>query len=378
MHPDRVLIGSSNTVEGRRAAAALVNIYATWIPRSRILGTNVWSSELSKLVANAMLAQRISSINSISAICEQTGADVQEIAKSVGLDPRIGPLFLKAGLGFGGSCFRKDIGNLIYLARSYGLHEVGDYWNQVLVMNDLQRTRFARKVISCLNGTLRGKKITLLGFAFKKNTGDTRESLAIDIIRILVEENPAEIAIYDPGCSSANIQRELDQLTCSPRNRNAVKVCMDVYQACLNSNAILITTDWDKFKTKPSTFVSNDCKLPSPSNTASPPNGSTSSEEPLDSFANLQALQQALAGTSLPSRDQYLPEPECPSDCPECSDTLSGFNLDQDFEWARVLYHMKKPKWVFDGRGVLDVTEMERLGARVEVLGRVGTGSTLA
>jgi UDPglucose 6-dehydrogenase len=364
MHPDRVLIGSSNTIQGRRAAAALAKVYAAWVPRSKILNTNVWSSELSKLVANAMLAQRISSINSISAICEATGADVQEIARSIGSDPRIGPQFLKAGLGFGGSCFRKDVGSLIYLAKSLGLHEVGDYWNQVLTINNLQRSRFATKVISRMNGTLTGKKITLLGFAFKKNTSDTRESVAIDIVKILLEEMPAEIAIFDPCCSPENIQKELNQLYDSfnsghSRRHHIINVCTDPYQACLNANAILIVTDWDMFRTKPLTFDLNGSKQSQPL------------EEHQNGFPGLDTCHQA-PGVSTPPVivHKYLPEPPCPSNCPECGQPFPGFNLDQDFEWARILYHMKNPKWVFDGRGILDVVEMERLGAKVEVLGR--------
>ena len=349
--PDRILIGSAETLEGRQAAAALANIYAAWVPRSRILGTNIFSSELSKLVANAMLAQRISSINSIGAICEKTGADVHEIAKSIGLDKRIGPQFLKAGLGYGGSCFRKDIGSLVYLAKTLGLDEVADYWNSVQVINQSQRTRFARKVISRLNGTLRGKKITILGFAFKKDTGDTRESVAIDIIRILLEERPSEIAIFDPGCSPADIQQEIDQMISAldidlAQLKSRVSVSMDLYQACLNSNAICIVTDWDHFKTAPSTYSPKNPKE-RPATTATPA---------------ASALDNICA-------EQYSDLPPCPKDCPDCTRPFAGFAIEQDFEWARILYHMKGPKLVFDGRGVVDVQEMERLGARLEVLG---------
>jgi UDPglucose 6-dehydrogenase len=362
MKPDRILIGSANTVEGRRAAAALVNVYASWVPRSRILGTNVFSSELSKLVANAMLAQRISSINSIGAICEKTGADVHEIAKSIGLDRRIGPQFLKAGLGFGGSCFRKDIGSLVYLAKTLGLDEVADYWNAVQIINQSQRTRFARKVISRLNGTLRGKKITMLGFAFKKDTGDTRESVAIDIIRILLEERPAEVAIFDPGCSPEEIHREIDQMaaTLEPdvaRLKSRITVSTEPYQACLDSNAICIVTDWDHFKTAPSTFTSK-----------SPKDILTKKTVPVVVASPLDEIRP----------EQHADLPSCPKDCPECTQPFAGFAIEQDFEWARILYHMKGTKWIFDGRGVLDVPEMERLGARVEVLGTASDQALLS
>jgi UDPglucose 6-dehydrogenase len=218
-----------------------------------------------------------------------------------------------------------------------------------------------------LNGTLISKKVTLLGFAFKKDICDTRESVAIDIIRILLEERPEEIAIFDPCCSPASIQRELDQLCGSPnfdfsKYLKSVQVYSDPYQACLNTNAILIVTDWDKFRTTPSTFDPNASKQA--------PNTETTT------FSDLTASEE-WPDNSSPLSTQYLPEPPCPSNCPACSDTFSGFNLDQDFEWARILYHMKKPKWVFDGRGVLDVAEMERLGVRVEVLGRAMGGVSL-
>ncbi|OCK83769.1 UDP-glucose dehydrogenase [Lepidopterella palustris CBS 459.81] len=359
LYPDRIIIGSSNTVQGRRAGAALAKLYSTWVDRSKILGTHVWSSELAKLVANAMLAQRISSINSISAICETTGADVHEVAKSVGLDPRIGSQFLKAGLGFGGSCFRKDIGSLVYLARSLGLEEVAEYWNQVLVINDLQRSRFARNVIQRLNGTLVGKKIAILGFAFKKNTSDTRESLAVDIIRALLNERPAEIAIFDPWCSPANIQRELASLG----NHACIKVYTDPYQGCADSNAILVVTDWDSFRTPSPADERNVVKQPQKSDTAA--------------FSTLAAPTQSASTFTGVEMEQYLPEPACPENCPECKTSFIGFNPDEHLEWARISYHMRKPKLVFDGRDVVDAAEMERVGIKVEALGRADNGILL-
>src|SRR5690554_8082834 len=180
MNPDRVLIGGDiDSKEGRHAIDALVAIYAQWVPRENILTTNVWSSELSKLTANAFLAQRVSSINAMSELCEHTGADVTEVARAIGMDSRIGSKFLKASVGFGGSCFQKDILNLVYIAKSYGLTEVADYWEQVIIMNDYQKRRFADNIVSTLYNTVSGKKITFLGWAFKKDTNDTRESAAI-------------------------------------------------------------------------------------------------------------------------------------------------------------------------------------------------------
>jgi UDPglucose 6-dehydrogenase len=206
------LIGSSRTEAGLAAATALEEVYSAWVPRSRIVTVNLWSSELSKLVANAMLAQRISSINTVSAICERTGADVDEIAKAIGLDPRLGPKFLKAGLGFGGSCFKKDILSLVYLAETLNLEEVAEYWRQVITMNEFQRNRFVKRVVSNLHGTLIGKKISILGYAFKKDTSDTRESPAVEVVKLLLADNPAEIAIFDPRCNPEDVKDEIKRL----------------------------------------------------------------------------------------------------------------------------------------------------------------------
>jgi UDPglucose 6-dehydrogenase len=211
LNPDRILIGSAQTKSGLAAAAALTEVYAAWVDRSKIMTVNLWSSELAKLVANAMLAQKISSINTISAICEQTGADVDEIAGAIGRDSRLGPKFLKAGLGFGGSCFKKDILSLVYLAETLNLEEVADYWRQVITINEYQRNRFVKRVVRNLNGTLIGKKISILGYAFKKNTSDTRESPAVEVVKSLLADNPAEIAIFDPKCNPEDVKDEIMQ-----------------------------------------------------------------------------------------------------------------------------------------------------------------------
>jgi nucleotide sugar dehydrogenase len=247
--PDRVLIGGDQSPEGLEAIEALTEIYANWVPRERILQTNVWSSELSKLVANAFLAQRISSINSISALCEKTEANVDEIAKAIGMDSRIGPKFLKASVGFGGSCFQKDILNLVYIARSYGLAEVADYWEQVIKLNDYQKRRFAEKIITSLNNTLSGKKIALLGWAFKKDTNDTRESAAIYVADYLLHEE-AELYVYDPKVSESQMLKDLDYLdTRSPEeNRKRIRKVVDVEQAIVEAHAVAILTEWDEFK----------------------------------------------------------------------------------------------------------------------------------
>ncbi|MFA7446209.1 MAG: nucleotide sugar dehydrogenase [Flavobacteriaceae bacterium] len=245
-NPDRVLIGGEN----QEAIQALVDIYASWVPKENIITTNLWSSELSKLVANAFLAQRVSSINAISELCEVTGADVNEVSYAIGKDSRIGSKFLKASVGFGGSCFQKDILNLVYIARSYNLHKVADYWEQVIIMNDHQKERFADKIIKTLYNTVNGKNIAFLGWAFKKDTNDTRESAAIYVADHLLEEE-AIITVYDPKVSAEQVYADLDYLsTRSPEeNRRLVRVVNDPYKACHQAHAVAVLTEWDEFKT---------------------------------------------------------------------------------------------------------------------------------
>ncbi len=247
--PDRVLIGGDNTESGQKAVQALVDVYAHWVPRDRIITTNLWSSELSKLVANALLAQRISSINAVSALCEATGADVDEVAFAAGRDARIGPRFLKASVGFGGSCFQKDILNLVYLCEHYGLKEAADYWAKVVEINDWQKDRFVRRMIRTMFNTVAGKRIALLGFAFKKDTNDTRESAAIHIARALVEEQ-AHVCIYDPRVEKETIFRDLsatDRLLAGELETH-VTVVDDPYEALDQAHAMAVVTEWDEFK----------------------------------------------------------------------------------------------------------------------------------
>ena len=246
---DRVLIGGKQTEPGKEAISALVDIYANWIPEEKIYTTNVWSSELSKLVANAFLAQRISSINSISALCEATEADVDEVATAIGMDSRIGNKFLKSSVGFGGSCFQKDILNLVYIAKSLGLNEVSDYWHQVIKINDYQKRRFAQKIIKSLFGTVSDKKITFFGWAFKKDTNDTRESAAIYVADFLIE-NGAKICVYDPKVSEQKMLTDLDYLNSrsSEDNKKALSYYLDPLKACENSHAVAVLTEWDEFK----------------------------------------------------------------------------------------------------------------------------------
>jgi UDPglucose 6-dehydrogenase len=247
-NPDRILIGGEQTPEGQAALNALVSVYANWVPREKIITTNLWSSELSKLVANAFLAQRISSINSISALCEATGADVNEVARAIGSDSRIGPKFLKASVGFGGSCFQKDILNLVYLCESFNLPQVAAYWRSVVEINDYQKSRFVEKIVRTLFNTVSGKRIAILGFAFKKDTNDTRESAAIHVIRDLLTEN-AHVAVYDPRVTQETMHRDLLEVGVSQHTLDTnFEIVTNPYAAAENAHALATLTEWDEFR----------------------------------------------------------------------------------------------------------------------------------
>lgn len=248
LQPDRILIGGDPSEEGQKAIQALVDVYSNWVAPEKILTTNLWSSELSKLTANAFLAQRISSINALSELCEKTGANINEVAKAIGMDSRIGPKFLKASVGFGGSCFQKDILNLVYIAKTYGLTAVADYWEQVIIMNDHQKRRFSDKIVQTLYNTVADKKISFLGWAFKKDTNDTRESAAIYVADDLISEQ-AKIAVYDPKVSRKKVLADLDYLEtrASDQNAAALHSFEDPYEACKNAHAVAILTEWDEF-----------------------------------------------------------------------------------------------------------------------------------
>ncbi|CAG8039411.1 unnamed protein product [Penicillium salamii] len=374
LHPDRVIIGSSTTKDGQVAAETLAGVYAGFVDRSRIITTNIWSSELAKLVANSMLAQRLSSINSISAICEATGAEINEVSASIGMDSRVGDKFLRAGIGFGGSCFKKDVLSLVYLAESLGLKEVGAYWRQVVTMNEYQRNRFTSRVIKCLNNTLVGKKITLLGYAFKKNTSDTREAPALEIIKTLLDENPGEIAIFDPCCNPYVIESEIRQLHGygPPALRDdggAVKVYHDAYEACESSNAILIVTEFDEFRNTESAAIT------------SPPATVTSKDVQTDIVSNIGDMKDSASLSYL--QETLNEEPTCALDCPDCqrengkdiaARKLSDALPKQQVDWERIAESMSTPKWLFDGRCIIDIKKMTRLGIRVESIGSAGDG----
>lgn len=250
LNPDRVLIGALQTPEGITAQKALAQVYTHWVPEDRVITTNLWSSELSKLAANALLAQRISSINALSAICEATGADVDEVAYACGRDSRIGSKFLKASVGFGGSCFQKDILNLVYLSEQLHLPEVAAYWKQVVIMNEYQKKRFVRHIISTLFNTITNKKIAVLGFAFKKDTGDTRESAAITLIKDFIQEH-ARVAVYDPKVEREQIFMDLSEPGVVDNRKQVEKhvtICSSAHEACQDADAVILITEWDEFK----------------------------------------------------------------------------------------------------------------------------------
>ncbi|EXM05794.1 UDPglucose 6-dehydrogenase [Fusarium odoratissimum NRRL 54006] len=390
LYPDRILIGSAPTPSGKRAAEALVKVYNAWIPRERILTTNVWSSELAKLVANSMLAQRISSINSISAVCEQTGADVDEVARAVGVDPRIGNKFLMAGIGFGGSCFKKDVLNLVYLAETMGLPEVAEYWRQVVKMNEYARDRFSNRVIKCLNNTLVGKKVTILGFAFKKNTSDTREAPALEMIKTLLEERPREVAVFDPCCNPLVIKAEIKELLGPLAEGHNITVHGNAYDACESSTAIIIATEFDEFRNQPppppapTPAVQSKTigRKPNPKADPRPFESATPSANEL--LALHKHLVQRADVQSHDPLDRFNVEPSCEDDCPDCiqereskdSGFATGMGSSEEYkpkervDWVRISESMAKPRWVFDGRGVIDSREMVKLGVRVESVGR--------
>ncbi len=260
-NPDRVLIGGDDV----ESINLLKTVYKNWVSEDKIITTNLWSSELSKLTANAFLAQRISSINSISAICEVTGAEVNEVSSAVGFDTRIGSKFLSSGPGFGGSCFKKDILNLVYLSRHYGLNEVAEYWEQIIKINNWQKKRISRLIVEKLYGTLTLKKIVVLGFAFKANTNDTRESPAISIVKDLLE-NGAEIIINDPKVNSSQIARDLN-LEENHKKLNSEsgfwRFSKDIYEAVQNSDAIVLLTEWNEYKNLAWDIISKRMRSPS-------------------------------------------------------------------------------------------------------------------
>lgn len=354
--PDRILIGSLKDDRGRDAAEALRQVYASWVPRDRIITINLWSSELAKLAANCMLAQRISSINSLSAICEATGASIEELSFAVGLDTRIGPKMLKSSAGFGGSCFKKDVLSLAYIAETLHLPEVSAYWKSVVDINEYQKERFAKRITRRLYNTLRLKKIAILGFAYKKNTGDTRESAAITIVGQLVAEG-ARIAIYDPQVSKEQIHQDLIQEHPADVVKQRVQVCTDALSACADASAVVILTEWDEFKTdRVQDIASANGTIQKQIMESKMSTGGSTSDgdsEFLDSGLVTPAQSDSAHGSS--------------TDASESSDVPQA---EKRVDWVEIANSMKRPRLVFDGRNVVDGEKLASLGFTVECVGR--------
>lgn len=360
LDPDRILIGCMQTPEGFQAAAALTDLYASWVPRKRILQTNIWSSELAKLAANALLAQRISSINALSAVCEATGADVGEIAYAAGLDSRIGPKMLQASVGFGGSCFRKDVLNLAYMAESLHLPEVAEYWQSVVAINEWQKDRFTRRIIRCLHNTLSAKKITIFGFAYKKNTSDTRESAAISVVKNLIAEQ-ARVCVYDPQVTKAQIWEELQSHGCGLSEiERYVTVSKDAYDATVDAHAVVILTEWDEFSNKDTTTPqrgnSTQNILPSPAASAT-----SSDDEASTDRINIDGKRL---------RQSVEPSPRARYDSLVDVNVKETKERSSRLDWSHISKVMQRPAFVFDGRRVVDPEKLRRLGFQVECIGK--------
>ncbi|KAI9881217.1 MAG: UDP-glucose 6-dehydrogenase 1 [Pleopsidium flavum] len=376
LYPDRIIIGCMPTPSGYRAAASLTGVYAQWVPQEQIITMNLWSSELSKLAANAMLAQRISSVNALSAICEATGADVEEVSYACGLDSRIGPQMLKAGPGFGGSCFQKDIFNIVYLSESLHLYDVADYWRSIINMNEYQKHRFTKRIISSLFNTLTDKKIAVLGFAFKKDTSDTRESPAITLVSNFIAER-AHVAIYDPQVKKEQIWTDLLENDVDPQElKSRVEICQSPYGACADADAVVVVTEWDEFSNK--TYTESAKPKPSVSTVAelSP----TFEATPKAAAARAKSYLHT-PPESPPIRQSMLSQPGT-NKCVGKEGVRVGIKgrtgVRKRLDWACVAESMKKPMFVFDGRNVLDSVKLEKLGFRFEAIGKAGTAFRMA
>ncbi|KAK2611469.1 hypothetical protein N8I77_004806 [Diaporthe amygdali] len=369
MRPDRILIGSGTGLTGLRAAAALRNVYTAWVPPERVLTVNTFSSELAKLVANAMLAQRISSVNAVSALCEELGADVEEISRALGADSRLGSKFLHAGVGYGGSCFEKDILNLAYLARCLHLPEVADYWTSVLDINQYQRERFTKTAIRKLNGTLRGKKLAIFGFAFKDGTNDTRNSVAVHIIAELALEQPREIAVFDPGCAPDEVEQEIRRLVNDDEMMSRIKIVSGWRDAVEGASAVCILTQWEQFRGT-ATVALNKQAVSTPKSLNNVISHCESDLKETDIIELEKLTISTTGGDTEDPLQRLVQRSACEASCRECErhSTLSG-NKDV-VNWERVATLMEKHSWVFDGRNVVDGLYLKSLGFKVHSIGK--------
>lgn len=360
LEPDRILIG--HLPEEKAAADALVNVYAAWVPQQNIKTINLWSSELAKLAANCMLAQRISSINSLSAVCEATGADIDEVAYAVGLDTRIGSRMLKASAGFGGSCFKKDVLSLVYISETLHLPEVAEYWRSVVEINEYQKQRFTRRMIKRLYNTLSRKKIAVLGFAYKKNTGDTRETAAITVISQLIAEG-AKVAIYDPQVSENQIIHDLQSANPDKNIKDSITIYPDAVSACSDACAIAILTEWDQFKTD---------LIPAPKSQPPAPVPQLRNLTLEDSTATSSDLSSASSDAGSESPEMSAAHASTPLSTPPTEDALEGKPGSERVNWSRIASVMRRPRLVFDGRNVVDAQRLASLGFKVECIGKAG------
>lgn len=370
MRPDRILIGSSARLSGLQAAVALRSVYAAWVPTARILTVNTFSSELTKLIANAMLAQRISSVNAVSALCEELGADVEEVSRALGADSRLGPKFLHAGVGFGGSCFEKDILNLAYLARCLHLEEVAAYWTSVLDINRYQRERFTKTAIRKLNGTLRGKKVAIFGFAFKDGTNDTRNSVAVHVIAELAAELPREIAVFDPGCAPEEVEEEIRRVINDENLMSRIKITSGWKAAVDGASAVCILTQWEQFRGTRA-IGSREHSVTVPEKVISRVL-STTAKEP--SEMDILEIEKLVSGTtSLDNEDplqRLVPEAVCEQGCKDCERHLKLSGDKDVVDWETVAAVMEDHSWVFDGRNVVDGSYLKSLGFKVHSIGK--------
>lgn len=389
LYPDRILIGCFDNDTGRSAASSLADIYASWVPMDRIITMNLYSCELAKVAATALLAQRISSINALSAMCEALGANVEELSYACGLDSRIGSKMLSASVGFGGSCFKKDIMNLTYMAESLHLPEVAAYWKSVVDVNEWQKDRFTKRIVNSMHGTLARKKVAVLGFAYKKNTGDTRESAAISVVNNLLAEN-AIVAIFDPKVQSEQIYRDLNL---DPNDRDRALICTDPYEACDDAHAVLVLTEWDMFSNK------------EPRLNAAPPSMDPALQEALrENKAHTvnrraETTPQVVLNRTSSDDEQSLAASDCSCASEvESSSSRSSYVVKQDvqdssklgtkpdqkmgtstpmtfekIDWSRVASLMQRPMYVFDGRNTIDRNKLVDLGFRVETIGSPST-----
>lgn len=384
-NPDRVLIGSSMRSSGRAAASVLANLYQSWIDPSKIQMMSSASAELAKLSANAMLAQKISSINAISALCEQAGADIADVRHALGTDPRIGLGYLNPGIGFGGSCLRKDTLSLVHLADAHGLAMIAEYWRNVVRINHFQCDRFLRRVVSRLGGSLSDKKIAIFGWTFKKGTNDSRESQAVRfVVNALSAESVNETRIFDPGCHPADVKNEAcSMLNLDPTRpsdlASSITAHDNPYTASHGANAVVLLTDWDQFRCLPTKRLGSGHFNSLPTSSATDGTASRVRQAPWplipDIKLNHQSPADLFTGDRLGSLGLDL---SCPRKYKESTRTSKLWGeINDQIDWGRISRGMSGTRWVFDGRNVLDAGEMKRLGFQVEAIGRCGNGGVL-